>query len=73
MNKLKLVLLLTLTTVILSGCVHTGLYPVQPTLSPTSTPAVQSTGDVDTDLEAMDQELEEDSDIPDITNSDLGL
>jgi PBP1b-binding outer membrane lipoprotein LpoB len=81
MNKLKLSLVLTLTAVILSGCVHTKFYSARPTPtpsplpSPTSTPVVQSqsTGDVNTDLESTDQELQEDSDIPDITNSDLGL
>ena len=81
MNKLKLSLVLTLTAVILSGCVHTKFYSARPTPtpslspSPTPTPAVQfqSTGDVDADLGVMDQELQEDSDIPDITNSDLGL
>lgn len=71
MSKLKLSLLLGLTALILGGCIN--VPTPTPTPSPMPAPVIQSTGDVDTDLKAADQELEEDSDIPDINNSDLGL
>lgn len=71
MSKLKLSLLLGLTALILGGCIH--VPTPTPTPSPVPTPVIQSTGDVDADLEAADRELGEDSDIPDITSDDLGL
>lgn len=70
-KKLISLSLLALSAIFLTGCVHTGLYPAKP--SPTATPVVQSTGDADKDLQAIDKEMEQDTDIPDVTNSDLGL
>jgi len=71
MNKLKLSLILSFTALILTGCIP-GLVP-SPTPTPQPTPTVQSTGNVDEDLTSIDAELEQDSDIPDINNTDLGL
>lgn len=62
---------IAISALILSGCAHTSLYPQKST--PPPTPAVQSTGDADKDLQAIDKELEQDTDIPDVTNADLGL
>lgn len=71
MSKLKLSLFLGLIALILGGCIH--VPTPTPTPSPVPAPVIQSTGDVETDLEASDQEMGKDSDIPDINNSDLGL
>ena len=64
----KTALISGILTLSLAGC--TQLKP-QPT--PTPSPVVQSTGNIDQDLEAIDQELKQDTDIPDFTNTDLGL
>ena len=68
MNKKLLTLSLIATlTVILTGCYHTG------SAKPSPTPTVQSTGDSTKDLQEIDKELEQDTDLPDLTNTDLGL
>ena len=54
-------------TLSLAGC--TGITSRS---TPTPTP-VQSTGEVNQDLEAIDKEIEQDTDLPDLTNTDLGL
>ena len=44
-----------------------------PIVAPTSTPQVESTGDVDKDIQAIDKELESDTDLPALNDADLGL
>ncbi len=70
-KKFITLFLLTFSALLLTGCVHTSFYP--PTATPSPTPTVQSTGDADKDLQAIDKELEQDTDLPDITTTDLGL
>ena len=69
--KKTTLLWLIVSAFVLTGCAHTGLYPQK--TSPSPTPTVQSTGDANKDLQAIDKELEQDTDLPDLTTTDLGL
>ncbi len=69
MKKLALIAFLALA---LTGCSHQKLTP---TSSPSPTPAIESSGDVDKELDAIDKELQaaEKEDIPTVDEKGLGL
>jgi len=69
MKKIALIALLAL---VLTGCSHQK--PIS-TPSPSSVPVVQSSGDVDKELDAIDKELleAEKEDIPTVDEKGLGL
>lgn len=80
--KLTHLLLIAGLALSLTGCIplklDTGLPSVSqptptPVVAPSSTPQVESTGDVDKDIQAIDKELESDTDLPALNDADLGL
>lgn len=80
--KLTRLLLIAGLVLGLTSCIplklDTGFPPVSqpsptPVVTPTSSPQVESTGDVDQDIQAIDKELESDTDLPALNDADLGL
>ena len=72
--KLTRLLLIAGLTLSLTGCIPFKLDTGLPSVSqPTPTPQVESTGDVDKDIQAIDKELESDTDLPALNDADLGL
>lgn len=69
---MKKIIGVSLLALLLAGCSH---QKTPPASSPTPTPAVQSSGDVDKELDAIDKELQEaeKEDIPSVDEKNLGL
>ena len=68
---MKKLLILAVSTLVLTGCYH----PASPTASPSRSPVGQSSCDVDKELEAIDNQLQdaEKEDIPQVDEKTLGL
>lgn len=62
-------------SLVLTGCSYQGLSKGNPTPQPSATTTVQSTGNVDKELNQLDQDMNtaQKEDVPTVTQKDLGL
>lgn len=69
---MKKLVIIVLAGVVLTGCYHQQTASIP---NPSSSPAVQSSGDVDKELDAIDKELQkaEKEDLPNVDEKNLGL
>ena len=70
--KPKLIVI-ALAAIILTGCTHDKLGGLIGQPTPTPAPQVESTGDVNQDVQAIDQEINSLEEIPNVNETDLGL